>query len=182
MSFTFRDWHAATAALPGWARAEIFRFLSEDDQASCWEDQAERTRLQHEADWEAEKRLLYDEYPPPKRLSPHHGTPTTTSTDKGRVELPEHDDPLKRIPAAVYLPAIACVVVSSSGRCRCPMPDHPDEHPSAKAYGTRWVCFSCGARGDVIKLASEVYGLEPRGRDFIELRRLIAAALGGTRA
>jgi hypothetical protein len=51
MSFTFRDWHVVASELPGWARAEIFRFLSEDDQASCWDDLAERVGLSHETDW-----------------------------------------------------------------------------------------------------------------------------------
>jgi hypothetical protein len=174
---TFASFHAATPNMPGWARVEAFRFLPAEDQASCW------VALQAESDRrnELERRdpLLYDEWPPPKRLSPHHGTPTSTSTDKGRVELPEHDDPLKRIPAAVYLPAIAGVDVSSSGRCRCPMPDHPDEHPSAKAYGTRWVCFSCGAKGDVIKLASEIYAIEGRGEGYWQLRDRIVEALDG---
>jgi hypothetical protein len=85
---------------------------------------------------------------------------------------------LKRIPASQYLPAIAGVDVSSSGRCRCPTPLHRDEHPSAKAYGTRWVCFWCGAKGGIIEVAREVYGVEPTGRDFWRLRDLILEALG----
>jgi hypothetical protein len=68
---------------------------------------------------------------PPKRINAGQGTATRTSTVAARVQF-DHDDPLKRIPAAEYLPLIAGVEVSSSGRCRCPMPDHEDLHPSAR--------------------------------------------------
>jgi hypothetical protein len=104
------------------------------------------------------------------------GTPTSTSTSAGRVQF-EHDDPLRRIPATEYLPVIAGVEVSSNGRCRCPMPDHEDLHPSAKAYGARWHCFACGAGGSIIDLAVAIYGIEPSGPDYWRLRDRILEAL-----
>ena len=179
MSFTFADWHREMPDLPGWARREAFRFRPPRDQEACWDDLGRRTRAQHETDWELERRLFYEPWPPPKksRESYPHGRPTSTSTGADRVEF-DHDDPLKRVPATEYLPAIAGVVVSSSGRCRCPMPDHPDVHPSCKAYGTRWKCFSCGAKGGIIEVAREVYGIEPIGKDFWCLRDRILEALG----
>lgn len=100
----------------------------------------------------------------------------STSTVAGRVEF-DHDDPLRRIPASEYLPLIAGVEVPSSGRCRCPMPDHEDERPSAKAYGIRWVCFSCGASGTIIDVAAAVYGLPASGPDYWRVRDRIVEAL-----
>jgi hypothetical protein len=159
---TFHDWHRETEGQPGWARREGFRFLPSHVQDAGWDDLRRRVQKQHEADWEAEKWLLYEPWPPPKRRRPHQGTPQSTSTGTDRVQFETHD-PLKRIPAIRYLPAIAHVDVSSSGRCRCPRPDHPDEHPSAKAYGTLWRCFSCGAGRTIIDVAEAVYGIPPPG-------------------
>jgi hypothetical protein len=112
---------------------------------------------------------------PRNRRSPHHGTATSTSTGSDPVEF-DHDDPLRRIPAAEYLPVIAGVEVLSSGRVRCPMPDHPDEHPSAKVYGTRWRCFSCGAGGSIIDVAAAIYGIGTTGSDYWRLRDRIVEA------
>jgi len=44
---------------------------------------------------------------------------------------------------------------------RCPMPDHHDRKPSCHVGGRRrdrWFCFSCGAGGNVIKLAEFTAG------------------------
>jgi hypothetical protein len=118
------------------------------------------------------------DFEPPRRIkrTPHHGTPTSTSTGTGQVGFPD-SDPLKSIPAALYLPALTGTEVSSTGRCRCPMPDHLDENPSAKAYGVRWKCFSCNAGTTIIDLGAAIYGLETTGPDFLKLRCRIAAAL-----
>jgi hypothetical protein len=175
-SLTFEAWHAQTAGMAGWARREAIRFVPGRDQDACWDALSRHCQLQHESDWLAEKRL-YEQWPPPKRRKPHQGTAQSTSTATGRVQF-DTGDPLKQVPAVVYLPAIAGVDVSASGRCRCPMRDHPDAHPSAKAYGTRWYCFSCGAGGSIVDAAAAVYGLEPTGRDFWRLRDLILEALG----
>jgi hypothetical protein len=112
---------------------------------------------------------------PRKRRSPLHGTATSTSTGSEHVQF-DQADPLKRIPATEYLPVIAGVEVLSSGRCRCPMPDHEDAHPSAKAYGTRWKCFSCNAEGTIIDVAGAVYGLATTGPDYLLLRDRIVEA------
>jgi len=61
------------------------------------------------------------------------------------------------------------------------MPDHPDEDPSTKRYGTRWYCFSCGADGTIIDAGAAVYDLEPSGAGYYEIRRRLLADLGLTR-
>jgi hypothetical protein len=167
----FEDFEAALARYPSSFRCLIDAYS--EGTAGDWRLLAVEARDRADA-------YCVEPEPPPKRRRPHHRTPTSTSTGTSRVQF-DDNDPLKRIPAAEYLPAIAGVDVSSSGRCRCPMPDHEDVHPSAKCYGTRWHCFSCGAGGTIIDLGAAVYDLEPRGAGFIELRRRIASALlGGT--
>ncbi len=138
--------------------------------------------VEAEARWRVEEACLPDPllHPPPrKRRTPPRGAPQSTSTGSGRVRVAEwDDDPLKRIPAEVYLAALAGLDVSATGRCRCPAPDHEDVHPSAKAYGASWYCFSCGAGGSIIDLAAALYGLQPRGTGYREIRARIAGELG----
>jgi hypothetical protein len=115
--------------------------------------------------------------PREKRRSPHHGTATSTSTRAGRVQF-ENDDPLKRIGAREYLELLLGEPVPSSGMIRCPLSTHEDREPSFKAYEIRWVCFGCGAKGDIYDLAAELWGLDVR-RDFRELKlRLLDELLG----
>jgi hypothetical protein len=176
---TFAAWHAEVPDLPGWASAELFRYADPELQQDCWDDLGERCRLRIASELDYERRAV-EEWPR-KRRTPHHGTAANTSTGTERVEL-STGDPLKSIPAATYLPALTGELVSSNGRTRCPRPDHPDERPSAKCYGTRWYCFSCGAGGSIIDAAAAIYGLDPTGRGWFEVRRRLLADLGITRA
>jgi hypothetical protein len=67
--------------------------------------------------------------------------------------------------------------VPAYGLVSCPHPDHEDRHPSCSVREERWRCFSCGANGTVIDLAAIVFGVEPYGRGFFEVRdRLLEAA------
>jgi hypothetical protein len=137
--------------------------------------------IQQQARDEAETALCPDPVlDQEKRKKPSAGTPRSTSTGTHRVHFPEWDeDPLKRIPASVYLPALTGEPVSSAGRTRCPMPDHPDLRPSAKCYGASWRCFSCGAGRSVIDVASALSGIPATGADFWRLRDWIVDALEG---
>jgi hypothetical protein len=64
-----------------------------------------------------------------------------------------------------------------SGKIHCPF--HEDSRPSFHVYNTPergWTCFACttpsGRRlgGDIYTLASLLWGISNRGRDFLELR------------
>ena len=46
-------------------------------------------------------------------------------------------------------------------RFRCPAPDHPDEHPSARWNRKKavWCCDTCGASGGALNLA-DLLGVE----------------------
>lgn len=177
VSLTFAEWHSVTSNMPGWARAEAFGFLPERERDFFWDGLAERTRLQHEGDWEAEKRLLYEEWPRPKRRSQERGTASTSSRST-RVVFDRWGDPLQAIPPREYVQALTGVEVSSSGRARCVLPDHEDRTPSFHVYDDGWCCFGCNRGGTIIDFGAAWYGIEPRGSGYHEIRRRLLVDLG----
>ncbi|MDA0168432.1 hypothetical protein OJ998_04975 [Solirubrobacter taibaiensis] len=81
-------------------------------------------------------------------------------------------DPLLEIPPREYITDLVGVRPGRTGKVRCPF--HQDVRPSLHAYPTGargWCCFSCRRGGTIYDLAAGVWGLETRGRDFVELRR-----------
>jgi hypothetical protein len=95
-------------------------------------------------------------------------------------------DPYKRIPATEYMARLAGRVANRAGYVRCPVPSHPDEHPSCHVGGpnpTMWQCQSCQAAGSIYDLASLVLG-GPYGRGrlhgeaFKAARRLVIDTFG----
>jgi hypothetical protein len=173
-TLTFAAWQSATPDLPGWARAEAFRFLPADNQAACWDHFAERCRLWNESDY------LYEQHryegSPPKREARARST-AATSTRPGTVEFSRSDDPLKAVPPAVYVEALTGEVVPVSGWLNCPLPDHEDRTPSFQVLESHWRCFGCGRGGSIVDLAAALYGLEPRGSGYRAIRERLMAEL-----
>jgi hypothetical protein len=89
------------------------------------------------------------------------------------------DDPLRAIPPAVYVEALAGEAPDRDGKVRCPF--HDDGTPSLHVYdgGGGWFCYGCEAGGSIIDFGAALYGLEPRGKDYQEIRRRLAADLLG---
>ena len=108
--------------------------------------------------------------PPTGRAAAARATPA--------VEL-AGDDALRGIPATTYVPALLGRPLGHDGKTACPW--HDDWNPSLHAYdGDRgWFCFQCGAGGSIIDLGARLYGIEPRGRGFHEIRRRLIADLVG---
>jgi len=53
-------------------------------------------------------------------------------------------------------------------------PFHDDRTPSLHVYETPaggWYCYGCGRGSSVYDLAADLWGLETRGADFLEVRR-----------
>lgn len=50
------------------------------------------------------------------------------------------------------------IEVSRKNKCRCAF--HDDTKPSMQVYDDGYHCFSCGAHGDVIDLAAQLYGVD----------------------
>jgi hypothetical protein len=81
-------------------------------------------------------------------------------------------DPLLTIPPSEYVADLLGVRPGRNGKVSCPF--HNDDRPSLHVYPTGdrgWCCFSCRRGGTIYDLAGHVWGLQTRGRDFIEIRQ-----------
>jgi hypothetical protein len=67
-------------------------------------------------------------------------------------------------------------------KVQCPMPDHPDNNPSAQLFthNNTWYCHRCAPRNrylDVFDLAAIAHGLDPKSQ-FPEVKRRMATDFG----
>lgn len=85
------------------------------------------------------------------------------------------DDPLRAIPAYVYVPALLGAEPRSDGKIACPF--HDDSSPSLHVYDDHWHCYGCDLGGTIIDLGAALYKIEPRGRGYHDVRRRLAADL-----
>jgi hypothetical protein len=86
------------------------------------------------------------------------------------------DDPLRRIPAPVYVPLLTGRALGYDGKVRCPLHAGGEERtPSLHAYDGDggWYCYGCERGGTIIDLAAALWGLGTRGEDYCELRRRV---------
>lgn len=67
---------------------------------------------------------------------------------------------------------------NAAGRVHCPNPDHEDRYPDCSPRESDWRCFGCNKAGTIIDLGAFVYGIEPRGKGFHDIRRRLLADLG----
>jgi len=93
------------------------------------------------------------------------------------------NDPLQTIPAIEYVPALLGVELTRDGKVSCPWHGR-DSNPSLHCYDGDggWCCFGCEPRrgGDIISFGSYLYGIEPRGKGFHDIRRRLARDLLGS--
>jgi hypothetical protein len=90
------------------------------------------------------------------------------------------DDPLRSMAASEYVALLGGHRVGSDGKALCPLPGHDERTPSFHAYATPeagWYCYGCGRGGTIVDFGAHLYGIEPRGRGFHEVRRRLAADL-----
>lgn len=88
------------------------------------------------------------------------------------------DRRLLAIPAPDYVQALAGLSPDRHGKIPCPF--HEDRTASLQLYGDgTWYCFgACHAGGSVFDFAGRWFGLETKGRSFLELRARLAVELG----
>jgi hypothetical protein len=89
------------------------------------------------------------------------------------------NDPLLSIPPREYVADLLGVRPGRDSKVPCPF--HTDRRPSLHVYptGTRgWCCFSCRRGGTIYDLAAGVWGLQTRGRDFVEVRNRLLEIYG----
>jgi hypothetical protein len=96
------------------------------------------------------------------------------------MRLDRGDDPLLTIAAETYVPALTGREVGRDGKVQCPFHGGGEERtPSLHVYpdDRGWFCFGCERGGTIYDLGALIYGLEPRGAGFHEIRRRLAADL-----
>lgn len=106
-----------------------------------------------------------------------------------RWERPERNlinDPLLMIRPRDYVTDLVGVRPGRDNKVPCPF--HTDRRPSLHVYPTGvrgWCCFSCRRGGTIYDLAAALWGLNTRGRDFLEVRQRLTEKyereIGGTR-
>lgn len=90
------------------------------------------------------------------------------------------DDPLMRVPPAVYVEALLGRRPGRDRKVVCPF--HDDACPSLHVYASAergWTCFSCRRGGSIYDLAAELWGMRTRGRDFVQLRKRLGLIFDG---
>jgi len=121
---------------------------------------------------------------PPERSKPYlravgasHRAYSVAGEHQGRAR-----DPLRAVPLSVAVEILTGESVPPSGMVRCPLPGHEDRSPSCHVGDGLFHCFGCSRGGSLYDLAAEIYGLEPRGAGFFEIRRRLALDLLGREA
>jgi CHC2 zinc finger len=112
--------------------------------------------------------LPADPDPPVWRPAPRHG---------GRVGRTVLDRKLLAIPAAEYARVLASRKPNGEGKILCPF--HEDSHPSLQLYPDGgFYCFGSGCRrgGSIFDFAGYMWGIDPRGAAFLQLRERLAIA------
>ena len=91
-----------------------------------------------------------------------------------------NDDPLLNIEPAVYVTDLVGRPPGRNHKVSCPF--HEDRTPSLHVFQTPergWCCFSCGRGGSIYDLAAGMWGMTPRGREFIEIRERLQERFAG---
>jgi hypothetical protein len=87
------------------------------------------------------------------------------------------DDPLRAIPAEVYIPALTGLRIGWDRKVVCPL--HNETVGSLHVYpgDGGWFCHGCSRGGTIYDFGAELWSMGTRGAAFVELRRRLAAAL-----
>jgi CHC2 zinc finger/Bifunctional DNA primase/polymerase, N-terminal len=92
------------------------------------------------------------------------------------------DDPLRQLPAALYVTVLTGRELGRGAKVSCPF--HEETEPSLHCYDDPdrgWYCFGCSTGGSIIDFGARLYGIEPRGAGFHEIRRRLTYDLLGAR-
>ena len=85
---------------------------------------------------------------------------------------------LLNVDPALYFARLAGLEVPRSRKVRCPF--HADGTPSLHVYADAqrgWFCYGCLRGGSVYDFGAQLWGLNTRGSDFVELRDRLLKAL-----
>lgn len=115
-------------------------------------------------------------------------TPRALRRDPDLTVHTDHPDPLRNIPAAVYVARLTRRDVDRGGWVRCPFHGGGNEsQPSLRCEGTIWACYGCpplpGKRvtgGNIYDFAALLagYPVPLRGSDFVDVQARLARFFG----
>lgn len=109
---------------------------------------------------------------------PDPPAPARRSPPKPATRELDATDALRAIAPAAYVAALTGRDVGRDGKARCPFHGGGDERtPSLHVYAEHWYCYGCQRGGTIIDLGALLYGIEPRGRGFHDIRRRLAQDL-----
>jgi CHC2-type zinc finger protein/DNA primase RepB-like protein len=94
--------------------------------------------------------------------------------------LVDAGDVLLSIPATDYVPALTGQEVGRDGKIVCPF--HDDSSPSLHVHDDGWYCYGCERGGSIVDFGAHLYGIEPRGRGYHDVRRALSGELLGVAA
>ncbi len=119
---------------------------------------------------------------PAPRRSPRSDTSSPFSEPPsrpvtGRGFAPSPTDPVRAIPLATALEVLTGEAVPRSGMTRCPLPGHEDRVPSCRIGHELFHCFGCGRGGSIVDLGALLWGIEPRGAGYFEIRERLESEL-----
>jgi hypothetical protein len=109
--------------------------------------------------------------------------PSPEPVETVRHQAPRVADALDAIPATEYVPILIGRELGRDNKISCPF--HEDWRPSFHCYEdaeSGWYCFQCTRGGGIVDFGALLYGIEPRGAGFHEIRRRLAADLLGRAA
>jgi hypothetical protein len=98
-----------------------------------------------------------------------------SSEARRRVGRTELDRALLSIPASEYVRVLAELAPNREGKVACPF--HEETNPSLQLYPDGgFYCFGSGCRrgGTIYDFAGHLWGIDPRGEGFLELRERLA--------
>lgn len=115
---------------------------------------------------------------PASEPRPRSGAPSIGRADIGTLER------LRAIPTAEYVEKLTGEVPNIDGKVRCPFHGNGQERtPSLHCFDDGcFHCFGCGKGGTIFHFAGGLWGVTPRGRDFLKLRDELAVTFGITAA
>jgi hypothetical protein len=104
--------------------------------------------------------------PPRRELAPRVGS-----------GFDDVDRELRSLATADYIARLTGRHPTREGKIACPF--HEDRTPSLQAYPDgSWACFGCGKGGTIYDFAGYVFGVQTKGRAFLELRERLAEMFG----
>ncbi len=103
-----------------------------------------------------------------------------TSRARRRAGRTGLDRRLLAIPASEYVRALAELLPNREGKVSCPF--HEDSRPSLQLYPDGgFYCFGSGCRrgGTIYDFAGHLWGIDPRGEGFLEIRERLTSLFPG---